>query len=77
MLGLHSGVISNLFAYFEERASCGRSRQLMDTQGALPLAFELPQSFVSTWPGTKVSQVSFSEDINFEPGVRSEQCEWA
>lgn len=35
---------------------------------------ELPVSFVSTWPGTKVSQVSFSEDINFEPGARV--CEY-
>lgn len=28
VLGLHSGVISNLFAYFEARCLCGRSRQL-------------------------------------------------
>lgn len=31
-------------------------------------------SFVSTWPGTKVSQVSFSEDINFEPGASVCAC---
>lgn len=48
----------------EREGGCKRDRH----QG------ELPVSFVSTWPGTKVSQVSFSEDINFEPGASVCAC---
>lgn len=90
VLGLHSEVISNLFAYFEaqqqqkhgtwwtSRGSClwgrGRWRGVNRATGIRVSCVSVCVSFVSTWPGTKVSQVSFSEDINFEPGGLSEEC---